>query len=98
MKRISVAFAILMALMLTSANASALSIEQKDTTNSDGTPKFADPDEQTPPLLAMPNNGSGNNVVENPSAVVAPSMPQMLGADQNGQQAFDRAYAHLQNK
>jgi hypothetical protein len=86
--------------VLAPVNAHALSIEQKDNTNTDGTPKFADPDEQAPPMLAMPNDSGSGSMALDPSqySVNRPSVPQMMGVTQGSDDAFDHAAAHLQNQ
>ena len=98
MKNLKCLAAALAVLLLSSSGAFALSTEQ-GTMNSDGTPKFSDPDEQTPPGLVSPDSGNVAHLsgpLSGPS-VTMPTAPQMMGVDQGGQ-AFDHAYGHVTNQ
>lgn len=87
------------AALLFSQSAMALSVEQRDNTNSDGTARFADPDQQMPAGLVSPDsmNNGGRVGPLSGAAVVAPGVPQMLGVDRGGE-AFDQAYGHVTNQ
>ena len=60
----------LFALLLATAPAHALSTEQHGGTNADGTPRFADPDEQQPPFVAgaTEDGAQGSQGSSGPSA------------------------------
>ncbi|MDP9127004.1 MAG: hypothetical protein M3N08_01910 [Pseudomonadota bacterium] len=86
-------------LLLCGTEANALTSETRSMTNSDGSARYVDPDEQTPRLLAPPNINAGRNGMTSPrEGVLGPNVPQMLGAGHEGEQAFDRAYSHLGNR
>jgi hypothetical protein len=85
--------------VLAAPGAFALSTEQSPI-NSDGTPKFADPDDQTPPgLVSSDGHSSGvtMNLSGSSSPVNLPTPGQAMGMDQ-GQSAFDHAYGHVTNQ
>jgi len=99
MKNSYFALASLLAILAFIEPAHALSTDQGKYQNTDGTPKFSDPDEQMPGFMVSPGastsqNGSlsvnsfGNSSVNMPSAQDTSS----------GARAFDQAYDHQQNR
>jgi len=98
MKKIVFILLVTAMLGMFSASANALS-EQVAPVNSDGTAKFADPDERAPAFLIAPNGGLSPTAGDPSSAnVQAPSLANRIGTMGEGAQSFDRAVNHLQNQ
>jgi len=77
-------------------NAAAFSVDQSSSQNSDGTPKFADPDDQKPGFM-LGLDGGETRVGSIPLGAPTVTAPTM-GENDNGARAFDQAFAHQQDK
>ncbi len=88
--------ALLLGVVMMSYNVLALSTEQRNSENTDGTAKFADPDEQMPAFVISSDHTSsaGSSLSFGDSQVTPPT----VGDSDYGARDFDRAYAHLQQK
>jgi hypothetical protein len=72
--------------------AQAFSTVQQDGQNADGSPKFADPDEQRPAMIATPaQNQSGWSPLSMTAGRVTPPTTADITP---GAAAFDQAYTH----
>ena len=96
MNKLWLSAAILLASLSVGHGAAAFSTDHSTAQNSDGSPKFADPDEQKPGFMVGPDNSSAKNLSLSfgSSAVTPPS----AGDNDSGARAFDRAFAHQQDK
>jgi hypothetical protein len=64
--------------------------------NTDGTPKFTDPDEQMPGFMV--GTGQSENATRGLSiGMPGVTIPSMADRD-SGAQSFDQAFSHLQNQ
>jgi len=79
--------------LLISGSAFALSSEQKGGQNSDGSPKFADPDEQMPAFM-VPQSQTRSGSGFQPLPEGASLTPLQPGQYDNGAAAFQKAYTH----
>ena len=95
MKKIYLILAVLALLGAFIPEAPAFSIDQSANLNSDGSQKFADPDEQAPAFMVGPSGQAPYTRSFSSSDTV--TMPT-IGNNDKGAQAFDQAYAHQQNK
>ena len=86
-----------------SSPAFALSTDHESGMNTDGTAKFADPDEQQPSMLNTPLTPPGGaSAQSNGSFQITPGASMSIsggpvGGQQQQQDAFDHAYAHFGN-
>jgi hypothetical protein len=95
MKNFWLPAAILTAVLSAPHPAAAFSTEQVPGQNSDGTPKFADPDEQMPGFVTAPGGaGAGNSLSLSGAPVTIPTQ----GEYDNGARAFDQAFSHQQDR
>jgi len=78
-------------------NAFAFSTVQPMAQNSDGSPKFADPDEQMPGFMVAPDDSEASNraLSFGNATPVTPPTPKDYDS---GARAFDQAFAHQQDK
>jgi hypothetical protein len=77
-------------------NAAAFSTDQRNYQNSDGSPKFEDPDEQMPNFILTPDQaGTGSRSSFSGAPAVTVPAP---GDNSPGAMAFDRAFSHQQDK
>ncbi|MGB9152052.1 MAG: hypothetical protein WCD70_03085 [Alphaproteobacteria bacterium] len=96
MKKLWLVAALFLAVLLNVRNAAAFSVDQSANQNTDGSPKFADPDEQMPGFMVAPSNaGAGNGSLSFGGSPV--TMPQQ-GEHDSGARAFDQAFSHQQDK
>jgi hypothetical protein len=96
MKNIWLVAAICLIMATNIHNAAAFSTDQKDSVNTDGSVKYADPDEQMPGFMVAPDNGAAmsNSLSSGAPSVTMPA----VGENDNGARAFDRAFSHQQDK
>jgi hypothetical protein len=77
-------------------NAAAFSTDSRNNQNSDGSPKFADPDEQMPGFVVAPDNARSGGRAPS-SGFTAVTIPQ-TGENTPGARAFDEAFTRQQNR
>ena len=95
MKNLWIIAAIFLLLLSNPHNAAAFSTDHRDNQNSDGSPKFMDPDEQRPEfMITTPDNTEATGRALSFGAVTVP------GPRDNtpGAMDFERAFAHQQGK
>jgi hypothetical protein len=98
MKRSPVVLIAVGAILLFSFNAYAFSIEQGDGANK-GQSNFADPDEQTPPFVLMPDTESASDTSRSSEhSLIGPGTSNLSGPVTQGNQVFMPAITHFQNK
>jgi len=96
MKKFWLATAVLVTVLMNSQGAAAFSVDQSANQNTDGSPKFADPDEQTPRFLVSPDaSGAGSRALSFGASSMA--VPGQAYPD-SGSQSFDKAFSHQQDK
>ena len=88
---LSLAGIVVLAVGMASA-AQAFSLDQRNDRNSDGTAKFADPDEQMPNFVISPEAAAAS--VDHSATRTAPTTLTQPSDTTSGAAAFDRAYAH----
>ncbi len=96
MKKLWISTALFVALLANIHSAAAFSTDQGANQNSDGSPKFADPDEQMPGFMVAPDEvrARTGTLSFGSSPVTAPTQ----GEYDSGAKAFDQAFSRQQNK
>jgi hypothetical protein len=92
MKTVWLFAAILLGPTLMDSAAMAFSTDQSANQNSNGSPKFVDPDDQKPGFMTAPSDSNDHNLSFFLSGTNT-TVP-MAGENDNGAKAFDRALAH----
>jgi hypothetical protein len=94
MKNIWLIMAIFLLAISGAHGAAALSTEYRNNQNNDGTPRFADPDEQKPGFMVAPDNVGNENVA--PSSGFSGVTLPAAGDVTSGAEAFDRTFSQQQ--
>jgi hypothetical protein len=94
MKKILALLTVIGFVVATISGAAALTTEQRDDRNTDGSSKFSDPDEQMPNFVAGSGDQSNS---QNMNFNSQPVTPPGYGDRDEGAAAFNHAYMHLQD-
>ena len=81
-------------MLLDAGSVCAFSTAQRGVENADGSPRFADPDEQQPAFVTAPAGTADGSTLPFGTNAVTPPTP---GQYDRGAAAFEDAYSHLQS-